>query len=99
MPNEKSLRQNDVSRFLLGLGIGLVVGFIFKPPSNELLAEIPRECHNDNPQKWISLVIGAVPPVGVKTRSAQRHVAKVPKENNWMKGFSLLAGRRLNEAA
>jgi hypothetical protein len=35
MPNEKSLSQNDVSRFLLGLGIGLVVGFIFKPPSND----------------------------------------------------------------
>jgi hypothetical protein len=44
-------------------------------------------------------VIGAVPPVEVKTRSAQRHVAKAPKENNWMKVFSLHAGRRLNEAA
>ena len=35
MPNENGLSQNDVSRFLLGLGIGLVVGFIFKPPSND----------------------------------------------------------------
>ena len=31
MPTEQSLSQNDVSRFLLGLGIGLVVGFIVKP--------------------------------------------------------------------
>jgi hypothetical protein len=30
MSNEKSLSKNDVSRFLLGLGIGLVVGIILK---------------------------------------------------------------------
>jgi hypothetical protein len=35
MSNEKSLGQNDVARFLLGLGIGLVVGIIFKPPSDD----------------------------------------------------------------
>jgi hypothetical protein len=36
MSNKKSLGQNDVSRFLLGLGIGLVVGIIFlKPPSGD----------------------------------------------------------------
>jgi hypothetical protein len=35
MSNEKSLGQNDMSRFLLGLGIGLVVGIIFKPPSDD----------------------------------------------------------------
>ena len=35
MSYEKSLSQNDVSRFLLGLGIGLVVGIIFKPASDD----------------------------------------------------------------
>jgi hypothetical protein len=35
MSYEKSLSQNDVSRFLLGLGIGLVVGITFKPASDD----------------------------------------------------------------
>jgi hypothetical protein len=34
MSTGKSLGQNDISRFLLGLGIGLLVGIIFKPPSD-----------------------------------------------------------------
>ncbi len=35
MSNEKSLSKNDVSRFLLGLGIGLIVGIILKLPSDD----------------------------------------------------------------
>jgi hypothetical protein len=30
MANEKNTNSNEVARFLLGLGIGLVVGMLFK---------------------------------------------------------------------
>jgi hypothetical protein len=39
--NEKSVSQNEVARFLVGLGIGLVVGIIFRPLSDEC----PRGFH------------------------------------------------------
>jgi hypothetical protein len=32
MTNGTNLTQNEVAGFLLGLGIGLVVGFLFQPP-------------------------------------------------------------------
>jgi hypothetical protein len=31
MLNEESVNRNDLAGFLLGLGIGLVVGIVFKP--------------------------------------------------------------------
>ena len=41
MSTENNLAQNDISRFLLGLGIGLLVGTIFKPRRTTL--GVPRE--------------------------------------------------------
>jgi hypothetical protein len=35
MSNEESVSQNEVARFLLGLGIGLFVGIIFRPRSDD----------------------------------------------------------------
>jgi len=35
MSNGKNLSQNEVAGFLLGLGIGLVVGLLFQPRAND----------------------------------------------------------------
>ena len=35
MANEKNVNSNEVARFLLGLGIGLVVGMLFKPQAGD----------------------------------------------------------------
>jgi hypothetical protein len=34
MTNGKNISQNEVAGFLLGLGIGLVVGLLFQPPAS-----------------------------------------------------------------
>jgi hypothetical protein len=41
--NEKSVSQNEVARFLLGLGIGLVVGHHLSAAVGRVPSRIPRE--------------------------------------------------------
>lgn len=47
MANGNKLSRNEVAGFLLGLGIGLVVGLLFQPP----LADYSLAPHADNAAK------------------------------------------------
>jgi hypothetical protein len=45
MVNGKQMSRNEVAGFLLGLGIGLIVGLLFSPPSSNHAA---AETNNAN---------------------------------------------------
>jgi len=41
MTDESSLRQRQVAGFLIGFGIGLVLGIVFQPPSDDHKQALP----------------------------------------------------------
>jgi hypothetical protein len=52
MTNGKTISQNEVARFLLGLGIGLVVGLLFQPRAIDRppLSHSPQARRQDSPK-------------------------------------------------